>query len=93
MPSISEWVTALRTKMRSHVHANDDTSQVDHGTLAGLADDDHPQYLLRAEVNVDAIADELAHIRKRLAALDGDLSVDNGDIRRDNAVLNHERTS
>lgn len=27
----------------------------DHGSLSGLADDDHPQYLLRSDILVDVI--------------------------------------
>ena len=38
----------------SHDHSGGDGAQIDHGGLAGLSDDDHPQYIKDSEFTQDS---------------------------------------
>jgi len=42
----------------THDHNGGDGAQIDHGTLAGLADDDHPQYVTHSELDASGYTTE-----------------------------------
>lgn len=66
--TLAETITILRTSLDSvyaaiangvtngdsHDHAGGDGAQIDHGGLAGLSDDDHPQYIKDSEFTQDS---------------------------------------
>lgn len=55
---------------KSHVHSGDGSGTVDHGSLSGLGDDDHPHYALTTELDahLNDVAD--AHDASSISILD-----------------------